>query len=103
MSVVYKNLYGDLIYSKPKEPKFSVGDTVRISKYKRKVFDKGYEANWTEEVFKITQILNTLPITYRLADLKGEEIEGSFYEEEMQKTSQSIFRIEKIIRENFKN
>ena len=42
-SLVYRNLYGDFIYSTPKAPKFSVGDTVRISKYKRPVFDKGFE------------------------------------------------------------
>ena len=43
------NLYGDLIYLKPKKPKFAIGDKVRISKCKRKVVDKGYTPNWTEE------------------------------------------------------
>ena len=45
---VFANLYGDLIYLKPKNPKFSIGDKVRLSKYKRRVFDKGYTPNWTE-------------------------------------------------------
>ena len=48
---VFVNFYGDLIYWKPKKPKFSIGDKVRISKCKRRVFDRGYTRNWTEEVF----------------------------------------------------
>ena len=44
---VFVNLYKDEIYSKPKKPKFSIGDKVRLSKYKRRVFDKGYTPNWT--------------------------------------------------------
>ena len=46
---VWSNLYGDLIYLKPGKPEFAVGDKVRISKYKRQVFDKGYTPNWTEK------------------------------------------------------
>ena len=53
---VFANLYGDLIYLKPKKPKFSIGDKVRISKYKRRVFDKRYTPNWSEEVFVIDEI-----------------------------------------------
>ena len=45
----------------------------------------------------------TNPVTYRLVDLLGEKIEGSFYEKEFQKTDHSIFRIEKVIRKDFKN
>ena len=81
--------------SERKKPKFSVDDTVRISKYKQKVFDKGFEKNWIEEVFKISEILNTNPVTYRLVDLLGEKIEGSFYEQEIQKTDQTMFRMRK--------
>lgn len=77
---------------------FKVGDTVRISKYKRKTFDKGYTPNWTEEVFVIDEIRPTSPITYKIKDLSGEEIKGTFYREELQKTDQTIFRIEKVIR-----
>ena len=47
---MYFNLYGDMQQLSSK-PKFKVGDKVRISKYKRKVFDKGYTPNWTEEIF----------------------------------------------------
>ena len=47
---VFANLYGDLIYLKPKKPKFSIADKVRILQYKRRVFVKGYTPNWTEEL-----------------------------------------------------
>ena len=90
---VFVNLYGDLIYWKPKKPKFLIGDKVRISKYKRRVFDKGYIPNWTEEVFVVDKILLTKPVTYRIVDLLGEEIEGSFYEKELQKAKQQTFKV----------
>ena len=95
--VVYFNLFGDMKPISTKS-KFKVGDKVRISKYKRPVFDKGYTANWTEEVFTVDKIQYTNPITYRLKDHSGEEISGSFYEQEMQKAVQDVYRIEKVIR-----
>ena len=85
-SKVWSNLYGESIYFKPGKSKFVVGDRVRISKYKRKVFDKGYTPNWTEEIFVIDKVLPTKPVTYRIVDLMGEEIKGSFYNQELQKT-----------------
>ena len=94
---VYLNLYGDLESQRDK-PTFKIGDTVRISKYKRKTFDKGYTPNWTEEVFIISEIRPTDPITYKIKDLNGEEIKGTFYRQELQGTDQNIFRIEKVIR-----
>ena len=60
---VFENLYGELVYLKPKKPKFAIGDKVRISKYKRRVFDKGYTPSLTEEVFVIDEVLNTKPFT----------------------------------------
>ena len=99
--LVYFNLYGNtkqLI----KASAFKVGDKVRISKYKRKVFDKGYTPNWTEEVFIISNIQYTNPITYIIKDLHDEQIQGSFYKEELLKTTQTIFRIEKVIRRDYK-
>ena len=77
-----------------KDPKFKVGDHVRISKYKN-IFAKGYTPNWSEEVFVINKIKNTSPWTYGINDLDGEKITGSFYEKELQKTSQKEFRIKK--------
>ena len=93
---VWQNLYQDRLKINNLTPKFSVGDEVRISKMK-KVFEKGYTTRWTEEIFTITKIQNTNPITYKIADLQGEEIDGTFYEPELQKTEQQVFRIEKVI------
>ena len=80
-----------------RDPKFKVGDHVRISKYKN-VFAKGYTPNWSEEVFVVSKIKNTVPWTYVINDLNGEEIIGTFYEKELQKTNQKEFRIEKVLR-----
>ena len=99
---VFANLYDDLIYLKPKNPKFSIGDKVRLSKYKRQVFDKGYTPNWTEEVFVVDKVMLTKPVTYHIVDLLGEKVEGSFYEKELQKAKQQTFRIEKIVRRDNK-
>ena len=103
----YNNTYHTIIKMKPidvkdntyintskeinnnKDPKFKVGDRVRISKYKN-IFAKWYMPNWSEEVFIIKKVKNTIPWTYLLNDLNGEEIIGTFYEKE--------FRIEKVIR-----
>ena len=76
---------------------FKVGDHVRISKYKN-IFAKGYTPNWSEEVFVIKKIKNTVPWTYVIDDLNGEEITGTFYEKELQKIDQQEFRIEKVIK-----
>ena len=62
-----------------KDPKFKVGDYVRISKYKN-IFAKRYMPNWSEEVFIISKIKNTVPWTYVINDLNGKEIIGTFYE-----------------------
>ena len=80
-----------------KDPKFKVGDHVRISKYKN-IFAKGWTPNWSEEVFVVSKIKNTVPWTYVIDDLNDEEIIGTFYEKELQKTNQQEFRIEKVIK-----
>ena len=69
------------------DPKFKVGYHVRISKYKN-IFAKGYMPNWFEENFEIKNVKNTVPWTYVINDLNGEEIIGTFYEKELQKTNQ---------------
>ena len=81
-----------------KDPKFKIGDHVRISKYKN-IFANGYTPNWSEEIFIVNKVKNTMPWTYEINDLNGEEIIGSFYEKELQKTNQREFRIEKVIRQ----
>ena len=80
-----------------KDPKFKVGDYVRISKYKN-IFAKGYMPNWSEEVFISSKFKNTAPWTYVINDLNGEEIIGTIYEKELQKTNQKEFRIEKVLK-----
>ena len=79
-----------------KDPKFIVGDRVRISKYKN-IFAKVYTPNWTKEVFVIKEIKNTVPWGYIINYINGEEIIETFYEKELQKTNQDEFRIEKVI------
>ena len=74
-------------------PYFSVGDNVRIMK-KKNVFEKGFTLRWTEEVFTINKIILTIQTTYKITYLNEEEIEGSFYEQELQKTVQDTFSIE---------
>ena len=110
----YKNTYHKTITMKPidvksysfaeyneesneKDPKFKVGDHVWIAKYKN-IFAKRYAPNGSEEIFVIKQIKNTVPWTYVISDLHGEEIIGSFYEKELQKNKQKEFRIEKVIK-----
>ena len=80
-----------------KDPKFKVGDYIRISKYKN-IFAKGYTPNWSEEVFVISKIKNTVLWTYVINDVNGEAIIGTFYEKGLQKTNQKEFRIEKVIK-----
>ena len=79
-----------------KNPKFNIGDTVRISKDKN-VFAKGYTPNWSKEVFMIKNVKNTVLWTYVINDFNREEIIGTFYEKELQKTNQKEFRVEKVI------
>ena len=70
---------------------------LRISKQKN-IFAKGYTPNWSEEAFAVNKIKNIVPWTYVINDLNGEEIIGTFYQKELQKTNQKKFRIEKVIK-----
>jgi len=79
------------------KPKFKVGDKVRISRIKT-IFEKGYLSNWSEELFIIDSVQKTIPVTYKLKDTLGELLEGSFYQQELQKSVQEIYRVEKVIR-----
>ena len=76
-----------------KDPKFKVGDHVRISKYKN-ILPKVYTPNWSEQIFLIKGIKNTVPWTYVINDLNGKQIIGLFYEKDLQKKNQE-FRIKK--------
>lgn len=82
--IVFENLYGGKKKTYPKNRKFRRGDYVRISKYK-KVFAKGYESNWSREIFVVdTFVSKTWPFTYKVKDLNGEVLKGRFYEPELQ-------------------
>ena len=76
------------------DPKFKIGDIIRISKYKN-IFAKCHVPNWSGEVFVIKSVKKTVLWTFIISDLKGIEIVGTFYEKELQKTNK-IFKIEKI-------
>lgn len=93
---VYKALYGNM-KELDTEPRFKVGDRVRISK-KKKTFEKGFTPNWTEELFTISQVKDTKPPTYEIVDLKGDKVHGTFYEQELQKSTQTVYRIEKVLK-----
>ena len=74
-----------------KDPKFKVGDHVRISKYKN-IFAKGYTPNWPEKVFVIKKVKDTVPWAYVINDVNGDEIIGKFNEKELKKTNQQEFK-----------
>ena len=83
--------------SNKRSPKFKHGDHVRISKYKI-ISAKGYPPNWSGEIFIVSKIKNTVSWAYVISDMNGEEIIGTFYEKELQKTNQEEFRIKKVIK-----
>ena len=76
--------------NKPKQPKFQVGDYVRVPD-KRNIYSKGYTTNWNRELFKIQKINPTNPITYTLEDENNEKIAGKYYEQELLR---SVFNFE---------
>lgn len=94
---VWQTLYEQPVVLRTPRVKFSLGDRVRISKVRR-VFKKGYLPSWTEELFTISRVNRTTPMTYVLKDDHGEELAGTFYPEEIQKVGEKqIYRIEKVL------
>ena len=92
---VKSNSYGEYnVDCNDKDPKFMIGDHVRISRHK-KVSAKEYAPNWFEEVFVIKKVKNTVLWTYVIMDLNSEDIVGTFYEKELQNTNQEKLRTEK--------
>ena len=80
------------------EPKFVVGDTVRISKHKA-VFAKGYTPNWSTELFKVAKVIHGTPVTYLLKDTSDAPILGRFYQEELRKAKyDDVYLVEKILK-----
>ena len=68
-----------LIKNNKEDPKLKVGDHVRTSNYKN-IFAKNFTPNWSEEIFLIKKVENTIQWTYVISDLKDDEIIGTFYE-----------------------
>ena len=93
---VWRNLFPEF-GGKTLTPKFSIGDNVRITK-KKKTFDNGYNQLWTEEVFTISKIQLTIPVTYKITEYNRKEIQGSFYEQELQNMAQDTFQMEKVLK-----
>ena len=81
-NIILKWLYGRGVL-KP-HPKFKLNKMVHVARY-RKMFDKGYFPNWTEEYYRVSKIENTLPPVYKLSDMKYKALAGSFYGHKLQK------------------
>ena len=79
------------------DPKFEIGDHVRISKYKN-IFARGYILNWSEEVLLIKKVKNTVLWSYVISDINGEKTVEAFYKKVLRKTNQKEFRVEKVIK-----
>lgn len=93
---VWFTLYGDIKKATP--CLFQTGDTVRVSKHKL-TFEKGYETNWSDEIFIVTECVRRNPSVYRIKDLLDEPIQGTFYPQELQKVdTKETFVIEKILK-----
>ena len=97
---VWKTLYGSPLSKTKRKSKFQPGDQVRISK-QRRTFKKGYLPSWSEEIFTISQRVFRDPPVYRIKDLLGEDIDGIFYGEELQKVKKEddVFRVESVVKE----
>ena len=96
--VVWTKLYGKRLKRRPR-PKLKVGDRVRLSK-KHRPFKKGYLPGWTEEVFIVRRVVRGPVVTYHLEEWDGTPLEGSFYEQDVQKVTvpdDALFRVEKIL------
>lgn len=95
---VKKNIKKTQTKYKKTKKNISIGDFVRVSKYKSE-FEKGYTPNWSTELFVVKNINNTFPVTYHLEDLRKQPILGCFYEQELQKTNYpNVYLIEKVLR-----
>lgn len=96
--MLLKSVYNYPTITYSQLPKFKINEHVRISKY-RGVFDKGYTPNWSNEIFTISKINYSKPITYLLKDAQEQSIEGCFYTEELQKVKHpDVYLVEKVLR-----
>ena len=87
--ILHDLYYKDREKSKPIKSKFKLNDFVRIDRWK-KHFEKGYTQRWSSEIFRISKVLQTNPISYQISDSNNELIKGSFSNNELQKTKFSF-------------
>lgn len=89
-----------------KKPKFQVDDIVRLTIDKR-TFMREVDDKFNEKLFRIQEVIPTLPITYKLKSITGEEYDGRYYENELIKYTGNInekeYKIEKIVDVRTKN
>ena len=82
------------------KPKFKVNDTVRISKNKY-TFSKGYKPQWSTELFKISKVFQSDPVTYNIKDDQNNIVLGRFYNQELLKTDfPNTYLVERIIKKD---
>lgn len=92
-----RHIYGKFEENRTRTIKFDAGDHVRISHVKH-MMEKGYTPNWTTEIFTITEVVNTNPITYKLKDYQNKPIDGSFYQEELTSVRDpDVYLVEKVL------
>ena len=82
--VLWEKQYGSYLRQRRKRYRYQINETVRVTKLKR-AFQRGYEKGWQKEIFQILDRFPTRPLMYKLSDLNGEVIEGTFYERELGK------------------
>ena len=103
--MVWHTLYGDINVKRKRKVKykFDINDQVRISKMKRK-FEKGYLPNFSKEIFTISKQIPRDPPVYKLKDYDGEELEGTFYAEELQIVikDDDVYEVEEILKKQGK-
>ncbi|KAF0140479.1 MAG: hypothetical protein FD143_3520 [Ignavibacteria bacterium] len=100
MLEIWRRVYGKYIHGEREKTKFPNQEPVRISAAKT-VFDKGYLPNWTNEVFKIKEVINNPRKVYKIQDLEGEEVKGTFYPEELQSVAYDFpkeYQVEETIK-----
>lgn len=101
----YQSVFNALYPALPNKnlkPAFHISDRVRIAR-KKGTFEKGFQPNYTEELFEVSGIKKTDPITYKLKDLDGEDIQGTFYKENLVKSNQEVYYIDKILGKRTRN
>lgn len=97
---VWDRMYGKRLSRKPKKGSLKVKDRVRLNK-KYRQFKKGYLPGWTEEVFVVRRVIPGVVTTYKIEELDGVPLKGTFYEQDLQKVTVSeddLFRVEKVLK-----